>query len=59
MTSEVFSRMTAEGLAVILRSVATKDLLFARERAFDHNAMQKIEAHSPAYSKVHAAKKPA
>ena len=29
------------------------------ERLFDHNAMQKIEAHSPAYAKSRAQKKSA
>ena len=29
------------------------------ERLFDHNAMQKIEAHSPAYAKLRAQKKSA
>jgi len=27
--------------------------IFGRDRLFDHAAMQKIEAHSPAYRKLH------
>jgi len=50
-------RRTWKGQAYVVPNLEFEECPDCGERPFDHTAMQKIEAHSPAYAKRRAAEK--
>ena len=50
-------RRTWKGQAYVVPNVEFEECPDCGERLFDHTAMQKIEAHSPAYAKRRAGEK--